>query len=544
MKKWLEQHPVKTIAGAGILIFLLHLQILPVTIMEARNFITAREMVIDGHWLLTTMNGLPRYEKPPLPTWFTAISGSIFGLHVYALRLPTALMAVFTAIITYFFSLKLVGSKLQSIINALILLTSFYIIAITNEAPWDIYTHGFMLTSIYFLFRLLREKPKKWQNALLAGFCFGASFMSKGPIGLYALFLPFSIAYGISYRFKTSEKKTLSIILYICTALVTASWWFIYVRVTDPGAFIEITRKETGNWASYNIRPFYYYWSFFTQSGIWAIPSLVALMYPYLRKKVTNPSAYRLTFLWTVFAVILLSVIPEKKTRYLAPVLIPMAMNTGFYITYLINHFQEIKKSWEKWVVYFNFSLIALIGLIFPLAGFFLLDDDRNSAVLPFVLTATALFVLAITIIRQLFKKNIFKVFIATVSFIIAITAFGLPLARLFQKNTAFHNIDTLADKMIMKETPVYGFGDIAPEMLWYYGSPLPIIQPENMVFPDEEQYGVLLTPAMENEFKRIFAPGYDMKQTEVFDLNYASGPGEKGHKKRLVSTLYILSKK
>ena len=48
----------------------------------------------------------------------------------------------------------------------------------------------------------------------------------------------------------------------------------------------------------------------------------------------------------------------------------------------------------------------------------------------------------------------------------------------------------------------------------------------------------------MENEFKRIFAPGYELKQTEVFDLNYASGPGEKGHKKRLVSKLYILSKK
>ena len=35
--------------------------------MEARNFIVAREMLTEGNWLLTTMNDVPRYEKPPFP---------------------------------------------------------------------------------------------------------------------------------------------------------------------------------------------------------------------------------------------------------------------------------------------------------------------------------------------------------------------------------------------------------------------------------------------------------------------------------------------
>ena len=60
-------------------IFFVNLDVLYPNIMEARNFITAREMVSDGNWLLTTMNGEPRYEKPPLPTWLAAISGMIFG---------------------------------------------------------------------------------------------------------------------------------------------------------------------------------------------------------------------------------------------------------------------------------------------------------------------------------------------------------------------------------------------------------------------------------------------------------------------------------
>ena len=62
---WLKNNPVALVLLAGISIFLFHLNVIPVTIMEARNFITAREMITDGNWLLTTMNDLPRYEKPP-----------------------------------------------------------------------------------------------------------------------------------------------------------------------------------------------------------------------------------------------------------------------------------------------------------------------------------------------------------------------------------------------------------------------------------------------------------------------------------------------
>src|SRR5690606_3192503 len=120
----------------------------------------------------------------------------------------------------------------------------------------------------------------------------------------------------------------------------------------------------------YNIRPFYYYWSFFTQSGVWTIPAFVALLYPYLKTRVSDKKAYLFSFLWTISSVILLSIIPEKKSRYLLPVLIPLAMNTAFYIEYLVRSFPKIKNRAEKFPVYFNYGLIALIGIVFPLAGY------------------------------------------------------------------------------------------------------------------------------------------------------------------------------
>ena len=69
--------------------------------MEARNFVTAREMITDGNWLLTTMNGEARYEKPPLPTWLSAISASLFGISAFAMRLPALFMVFLLGLFCY-----------------------------------------------------------------------------------------------------------------------------------------------------------------------------------------------------------------------------------------------------------------------------------------------------------------------------------------------------------------------------------------------------------------------------------------------------------
>src|SRR5690606_29350478 len=90
------------------LIFLPHLGVLPINIMEVRSFITAREMIQDQNWLLTTFTGERRYDIRPLPTWITAISGVIFGLeNGAALRLPAVIMAFALAYFTYLLGLKI-----------------------------------------------------------------------------------------------------------------------------------------------------------------------------------------------------------------------------------------------------------------------------------------------------------------------------------------------------------------------------------------------------------------------------------------------------
>lgn len=544
---WIKNNPVSIIFLVGIAIFLFHLEVIPITIMEARNFITAREMVVDGNWLLTTMNDLPRYEKPPLPSWITALFGWVFGIdRVGALRFPTMLMAILLAYTGYLLSLKILENKMDALLNGLILLSSFYIIAITNEAPWDIYTHGFMLMGIYFLYQLLGEENSKWKNSTLAGLFIGLSFMSKGPISFYGLLLPFLISYALVYRFKGFKKykKQFPVILTLLLATTVGLWWFLYVRLADPASFLAITKKETANWSSYNVRPFYYYWSFFVQSGIWTIPAFISLLYPYLKNRVSHKKAYKLTFWWTIFSLILLSIIPEKKARYLVPVLIPLALNTGIYLKYSITNFRTTLTSKEKIPVYLHFGIIGAIGMVFPVVGYFILNGNIEPFLLYYISSSIALFTIGVLLFLNLKKQQLFNCFMLSVLLIATIKGLAFPLAGAVEKNPEFHRILELREAMAKEGIKTYNFGEMAPEMIWDYGSSIPVLKQEDqIIIPQEELFSILVVPSEESEFKRIFDVDHSYTLRSIYDLNPNAGPGTKKHKDRLVCNLYIVQK-
>ncbi len=541
MIKIFEKYPLALLSVVVSLMLFVHLQVPDITIMEARNFITAREMVKDNHWILTTMNGEARYQKPPLPTWLTAVSGMIFGINnVFALRLPAALMVLFSGFCIYFLSLKLKLTKKQSLNNSLILVTSFYIFAIIIEAPWDIFAHGFMLAGLYFLFLFFEEENALWKNVLLASFFVGLSIMSKGPVSLYAVFLPFLISYGFVFKFNNLKAKFLPLLIFLILFIIIGGWWFLYVRLADPKAFLEIATKETENWSSYNIKPFYYYWNFFIQSGLWAIPAFISLLYPYLIKRAENKKAYKFTFWWTISAVILLSLIPEKKPRYLVPALIPLAINTGFYIQYLISNFYDLKRKKETIPVYFNFGLIAVISISVPFALFFLLKDVLQTHLLSYVLTALATLLIGILILKNLYAKKFQTVFYLTVLFVVSLAAFGLPLSESLNKNEAYKSINSLHQFEKSHNIISYSIGEITPELLWdYHGILKDIYKNESLEIPSESSFGLLLTNEDREIIKSHLNKDYDLKLIETYDLNVGSKK-----KERLIREYYLVSKK
>jgi 4-amino-4-deoxy-L-arabinose transferase-like glycosyltransferase len=544
MLKLIEKNPIVSIFVLAAIMLLPNLDTIQVTIMEARNFITAREMVQEGHWLLTTMNGEPRYEKPPLPTWLSAISSLIFGIKsVFGLRLPAVIMIMITGSFIYKLSNLLLKNNNHGLINAFIAVTSFYIIGIIIEAPWDIFTHGSTLIAIFHLFQLFQKEHAYWKHTLLAGIFIGLSFMCKGPVSMYGLLLPFLIAYGFTYRYSNFKAKAFSYFSVILLTVIIGGWWYIYVRYQDSSTFEAITKKETSNWSSYNVRPFYYYWSFFTQSGIWTIPAFISLLFPYLKTRVSNKKAYTFSFLWTILAVVLLSLIPEKKSRYLMPVLIPLAINIGFYIEYLIRRFKDIKDKRETIPVYFNFGLIALIGIVFPVLAYIFLKDNLSGYWFWYVLASIVLFCLGILIIYALRKKDIKRVFILTVLFFGSILLTVLPLSKAFiDKN--YKPITQLKAEADNEQLKVYGFNYVSPEMIWEFGATIPVIKREDgmIQWPAENKFGMLsngISPEDQTKLNDL----YHIDQIATYDLNRVSQES-KTYKGRLMNHYYILTKR
>lgn len=540
----IKRHPIKSICFLVALMLLPNLDIIQTSIMEARNFITAREMVNDGHWLLTTMNGEPRYQKPPLPTWITAISSLFFGIKsIFGLRLPAVLMIMITGSFMYKLSNLILKNNSHSLINGLITITSFYVIGIMIEAPWDIYAHGFMLVAIVHLFQLFQKKENFWKHTLLAGTFLGLSFMCKGPISMYALLLPFLIAFGLTFKYSNFKAKAFSYFSIIILALIIGGWWFAYVKYQDPSTLVAITKKETGNWSSYNIRPFYYYWSFFTQSGLWTIPAFISLLYPYLKNRVSDKKAYTFSFLWTILAVILLSVIPEKKSRYLMPVLIPLAMNIGFYIEYLIRRFKDLKDKRETFPVYFNFGLIALIGIAFPIFAYFFLKDHLTGYWFWYISASIVLFAIGLLIIKYLINKNLKHVFLLTVFFFVSVLLLALPLSQaLIDSN--YNPITQLKSEADNEQIKIYGFNYVSPEMIWAFGTTIPRINGDNgeINFPTENTFGLLangISPKDESKLKAL----YSIKKIATYDLNQVA-PDSGKYNGRLMNHYYILTKK
>ncbi len=525
--------------GVGVLIFMFNLDVLYVNIMEARNFITAREMVDLDNWLLTTMNNEPRYEKPPLPTWLTALSAILIGFDsLFALRLPAALLALF--LLFYFYKLipRLGITQKQSFLASLILASSFYIIFAGRNGQWDIFTHGFMMAAIFYLWEFFTGRKDLYKNAFLAALFFGFSFMSKGPVSFYALLIPFLLAFWKVYGFKGFSSKKGPFILFVVAALIISGWWFLFVRLADPVAFTRITTVETTRWANYNVKPFYYYWSFFTQSGIWTIPAFVGLLYPYLKNRVSNKKAYVFSLFWTLSAVVLLSVIPEKKARYLLPVMIPLALNTSFYIEYLFRKFRELPLK-EKWIVYFNHGLIATIGLIFPVGAYFMLD--LKGYLFWYMATSIILFGIGIAKLYFLKKQEYPKVFYLTVAFICGIIVAGFPLTYALLENPDFRNISELRETSEKIGLNIYEYRNTTPEIIWEFGKPIPNLSEEEVLRLKDQRFGLLL---MEKD--SIFIHEQDrfrIISSERYDLNYVH-PEKSGYKDRLIRKFYVLERK
>lgn len=354
----LEKSYFILVLAIGSVMLFAHLGLLYVDIMEARNFVTAREMAHEGHWIFTTMNDLPRYEKPPLPTWLSAFMGMVFGFdHVGALRLPAALACFAALIYLYKIIVLITKNSRLALISSLIFITSFLVIYVGRRANWDIFSYAFMVVGIYY-FILALKNIKAYSNYLVAGAFFGLSVLSKGPTGPYVLLIPMYISYVIINGFP-KWKEIVGIAFCAVVTILIGFSWYGYIYLADSDTFLAVMEKEASARGNRDVKPFTRYLNFPAQTGIWIFFSVLGLIFPMMKKRTSQPRQYLFFFYWTIFSLIFLSLIPSKKERYLFPMMVPLSVTTGYYLYYLFTVTQL--KKWEKKLNKVIFSILGVV---------------------------------------------------------------------------------------------------------------------------------------------------------------------------------------
>ena len=219
---------LKPIYGIAVLLLIIllplfaHLDEIPIQQWdEGRLAMKAIEMTESHNWLITTVNGLPDMlsVKPPLLTWIQAFFIKLLGANEMAIRLPSAIAALLTCLLIYwFFVWKFIKDAWLGIICNLLLISCMGFVTLHGSRSGDydalltLFTTGYLLCFFLYL-----EKQKTSYLHVTMLFVLLTAY-TKGIQGL--MFLPALFIYA------SATKKLLFVLrekwLYIDGAVFVA----------------------------------------------------------------------------------------------------------------------------------------------------------------------------------------------------------------------------------------------------------------------------------------------------------------------------------
>ena len=243
--------------------------------------------------------------------------------------------------------------------------------------------------------------------------------------------------------------------------------------------------------------------------------------------KISINKNHLLTCYWVIISVILLSLIPEKKTRYIVPVLIPLALNTGFYINYIIKYSKQ-KSISSIWPIYLNFILISIAGIIIPVIYTY------NYG---FSFFSTITIIIALSFIYNFYKREFDKVIYLKIILFFTMINFILP-QMYSNTNTNYTSTDKLHHHI--KELKLYSDYNITPDLIWNLNTKVRKLELSKI---NDSIFVLISNENFDATNVNIIESKLIIKKKIELDFNTTTEESNR-YKYRLATNLYILSKK
>lgn len=289
-----------------------------------------REMLARGDYVTTWLNGQPRFDKPILTYWLQAASVSLFGVHEFAFRLPSALAATcwIAAIVVF---TRQQGGPAAGYAAGIVAATTLGVSVIGRGATADALLNLWLALAMFDMLRYLDNPRALYRRRVYLWM--GLGLLTKGPV---ALLIPFA-AGGAAYALQGRARLWLR-------ALFDPAGWLVLLAVAGPWYWLEYQQQGRafidGFFLRHNVERFMSPLQGHSGNLLYYLPVTLLLLLPYtglflrllprLRKLRDTPLD---TFLWCWFLFVLLffSLAGTKLPHYLlygiTPLLVLMALH-------------------------------------------------------------------------------------------------------------------------------------------------------------------------------------------------------------------------
>jgi 4-amino-4-deoxy-L-arabinose transferase-like glycosyltransferase len=304
----------------------------------------------EGQWLVPYLSDRPFLEHPPLAYAWIASSLSVFGATETATRLPGAVASFATSWLVFTLARRLCGPRAG--LAALL--------ALVGMAGFFRYSHRALVDPVLTLFVALgcfayvsaawpqetggaRERVP-WRPLLGLYAAAALAFLVKGPVGPVLLAAPIAIDVllfrGLGFARSWAHAAGALLFASLCGG------WLAWLRHAEGAAALQtfwlqngllriVPSAGHGSYAGGHVRDLWYYAPRIPQMLGWTI-GLVPAVWAWFRRggPPRDARGAALRFLALVFPIglVLLSLAGTKRSLYLLPITVPLAVPVGAWI--------------------------------------------------------------------------------------------------------------------------------------------------------------------------------------------------------------------
>lgn len=302
-------------------------------------------------WTLYGEPGQPYFNKPPLVFWIHGVVLHIFGVSLWAARLPTILAAAGCVMVTVALC-RLFTGRAAALATGCVLALSLEFFRRTREISLDMWMLLFMLLGLYFAARAtVRRSPRCF---LVAGLWVGLALLCKPIVPFLVPVIVLTWLAGLRAGWPNAphaatrnpsprwRESLIGPALMVLGAIVVAAPWHLSMASLHGRAFTDayfgaeiasraVPKHQSEHWPT---KPPWFYLSQIART-YWPWLALVALAaWTWARGMplARDMRGIALAALWTIIWLAAVSAFADRRDRYALPIYSGLAILAGCWL--------------------------------------------------------------------------------------------------------------------------------------------------------------------------------------------------------------------